>query len=103
MNKATRRKMIDCIDEHLKQESFIGISSSQGNLRKWGMDTLRYLEDLGALYRVENGWRLTVHAPKVRQSLAHPWLYWLKENWFSVGILIVTGLVGVGTIVSNFL
>ena len=26
---------------------------------------------------------------------------WLSDNWFPVGVLAVTALVGVGTIVSN--
>ena len=44
---------------------------------------------------------ITLKGEQRLHELEHPIAAWVKANWFSAGILAVTALVGVGTIVSN--
>ena len=62
----------------------------------------QYLGDLGALTYRGGSWRPTAMAPSVWVALKSPRRAWLMRNWFPLGVLIITGLVGVGTIISNF-
>ena len=104
MDKETKRKMISFLDQKMREaaeDNNVVVAASAGNIEKWGRSTLHYLRDLGALREVEHGWVITAHASEVRGRLFHPRVVWLRENWFPVGILLITALVGVGTIVSN--
>ena len=107
MDKEIRRKMIAFLDEKLAEGDISPITISDSFVSEWGRATIYHLTDLGALEEeidddANSYWMLTVHAHQVRGRLAHPRLAWLQDNWFQCGVLFVTLLVGIGTIVSNF-
>ena len=64
---------------------------------------LRFLENLHAVEDTNGrgAYTLTVWGSQVRFRLAHSHLAWIRDNWFPMGVLMVSALVGVGTIVSN--
>ena len=81
-----------------------------GQNRNRALDDLAlyFLEDVGALYPHDSSsgrqlWRVSAHAEKALKQLKSPRRVWLEENYFPVGSLVVVGLVGVGTIISNFI
>ena len=94
--QALRDEMVEIIDERLADaDGFVLMES--GNRR-----AITYLQGMGALVEFKSGvYWATVHATHVRWQLIHPRLVWPSNNWFSVSVLAVTALVGVGTIVSN--
>ena len=91
--------MVKFIDDSLADNPTIIYRSSALD---W--EVANYLEDLGAIRQAnDHHYTLTVFAPEVRRRLNHPRLAWFCDNWFSVGVLLVSLLVGVGTIISNFI
>ena len=96
-----KRLMIAHIDE-LTTDPRLYLLAKAGDSFEYRR-ALRYLEDLRAVEDTNGrgAYTLTVWASQVRYRLVHPRLAWIRDNWFPMGVLMVSALVGVGTIVSN--
>ena len=106
MDTKLRKWMVEFLDEKLTvaEKGWLNIhivdelSNAQDHI-------VHLLTDLGAIRKAEGEYEymLTARAWDIRWRLAHPGLAWLRDNWFSAGVLMVSVLVGIGTIVSNFI
>lgn len=93
MRPELRTEMLRILEEASKGESVLMM---QGEKRRKNAASI--LEAHGALRKNNSSYRITASGLHYYDELKSPKVYWLKNNWFPVAVLVVTSVV---TVVAN--
>ena len=104
MSKELEKEIRNILEGIMNEQPGYRLSASPGE-RSLRMDSVRYLDDIGALESEREGHarRITAYGREYYEKLTAPRWYWFRRNWFGAIVAAATFAASVGGITVNAL